>query len=121
MRLRRPCGNLGTPWEGEPMTDYDLILYEKREHIVIVTLNRPEKLNAWSARLEVEFIDAIEAASSDGDVRVIVVTGAGRAFCAGGDISGWSQEIATRGERPAVSPMESREGSPEVPVTLSRA
>src|SRR5947209_680059 len=105
MRLRLPCGNLGTPCEGEPMTDYDLILYEKREHIVIVTLNRPEKLNAWSARLEVEFIDAIESASSDGDVRVIVVTGAGRAFCAGGDISGWSQEIATRGQRSEVSPL----------------
>ncbi len=102
--------------------DYETILYETRGRIVLLTLNRPDKLNAWSAKMEGEFIRALDAASSDPSVHVIVVTGAGRAFCAGGDIGAWSQDIATRGDgRPQVSPLVSREGSPEVPVTLARS
>jgi 2-(1,2-epoxy-1,2-dihydrophenyl)acetyl-CoA isomerase len=102
---------------------FETILYETRGRVVLITLNRPEKLNAWSARLETEFIEAIQRATDDPQVRAIVVTGAGRAFCAGGDISGWSQEIASRGSPDAVSvnPLQSREGSPDVPIVLSRA
>ena len=101
---------------------YEQILYERRGPIVLITLNRPEKLNAWSAMMESEFLRAIQAAGDDSEVRAIVVTGAGRAFCAGGDISGWSQDIENRSRgAPAPSPLTSREGSPEVPVTLSRA
>ncbi len=100
---------------------YETILYEPRNRIALITLNRPEKLNAWSAKLEGEFIDAIETATADPEVHVIVVTGAGRAFCAGGDFSGWSQDLAGRAEGARISPLMSREGSPEVPVALSRA
>ncbi len=100
---------------------YEHILYERRDAIALITLNRPEKLNAWNARMEGEFIQALDAASADPQVHVIVVTGAGRAFCAGGDFSAWSEEIATRGERPPVSPLVSREGSPEVPIALKRS
>ncbi len=100
--------------------DYETILYERRGRIGLITLNRPEKLNAWNPRMEGEFIDAVNRASNDRDVGALVVTGAGRAFCAGGDISRWSDDLSTREERPSVSPMLNREGSPEVPIVLRR-
>ena len=104
---------------GDP---YGHILYEKKGRVALITLNRPDKLNAWGFQMETEFIDAINVASADPDVRAIVVTGAGRAFCAGGDISGWNENLAGRAAGQAeVSPLVSREGSPEVPVTLSKA
>src|SRR3972149_1596409 len=81
------------------MPDYETILYEKRGRAGLITLNRPEKLKAWNPRMESEFIDCVTRASEDREVGVLVVTGAGRAFCAGGDISRWSEEIASRGER----------------------
>ncbi len=101
--------------------DYETILYERRGRIGLITLNRPERLNAWNPRMEGEFIDAVNRASNDRDVGALVVTGAGRAFCAGGDISRWSDDLSSRGEeRPPVSPMLNREGSPEVPIVLRR-
>ncbi len=100
--------------------NYETILYERRGRVGLITLNRPEKLNAWNPRMEGEFIDAVNGASTDREVGALVVTGAGRAFCAGGDISGWSDEISSRAERPAASPLLNREGSPEVPIVLRR-
>ncbi|HEX4905995.1 MAG TPA: enoyl-CoA hydratase-related protein [Acidimicrobiales bacterium] len=67
--------------------DYEQILREQRDEIVVLTLNRPEKLNAWTPRMSVELTDAIEAADADPSVGAVVVTGAGRGFCAGADIS----------------------------------
>lgn len=104
-----------------PNQNYETILYERNNRVVLITLNRPEKLNAWSAQLEGEFIDAIETATADPEAHVIVITGAGRAFCAGGDFSGWSQDLGGRAAGSRISPLMSREGSPEVPITLSRA
>ena len=100
--------------------DYETILYERRGRVGLITLNRPEKLNAWNPRMEDEFIDVVGRASTDRAVGALVVTGAGRAFCAGGDISGWSAEISSRGERRPESPLLNREGSPEVPIVLRR-
>src|SRR3989337_1174775 len=99
---------------------YETITYEKRGRAGLITLNRPEKLNAWNPRMESEFIDCVTRASEDREVGALVVTGAGRAFCAGGDISGWAEEIASRGERRSRSPLLEREGSPEVPIVLRR-
>jgi len=99
---------------------YETILYERRGRVGLITLNRPEKLNAWNPRMESEFIDCVTRASEDREVGALVVTGSGRAFCAGGDISGWSEEIASRGERRVRSPLLEREGSPEVPIVLRR-
>ena len=59
--------------------------YEVDGGVAVVTLNRPERLNAWTARMEYEYRAALTEADADPQVRVAVVTGAGRAFCAGAD------------------------------------
>jgi enoyl-CoA hydratase len=67
--------------------DYQHILFERREpNILWVTLNRPEVLNAANARLHTELVELWNSIERDPDVRVAVVTGAGRAFSAGGDL-----------------------------------
>jgi enoyl-CoA hydratase/carnithine racemase len=66
---------------------YATIRYELVEGILTITLNRPEQLNAFTVTMANELIDAFEHASADDAVRAIIVTGAGRAFCAGMDLS----------------------------------
>jgi len=67
--------------------DYTQILYDVKDRILTITLNRPEKLNAFTGTMMNEMIDALDRANKDDDIRAIVVTGAGRAFCAGADLS----------------------------------
>src|SRR3990170_6721275 len=100
--------------------DYQTILYERRARVGLITLNRPQKLNAWNPRMETEFIDCVTRAAADRQVGALVVTGAGRAFCAGGDISRWSEELGEEGERRRGSPARERDGSPEVPIAVRR-
>jgi len=64
------------------------ILYELDDHVATITFNRPDKLNAFSAPMMLEFLEVLDRVDADDDVRVVVVTGAGKAFCAGADISG---------------------------------
>ncbi|MBH5400746.1 crotonase/enoyl-CoA hydratase family protein [Bradyrhizobium sp. CNPSo 4010] len=66
---------------------YETIKYDVVEQILTITLNRPEKLNALTATMKRELIDAFDRADKDDDVRAIIVTGQGRAFCAGADLS----------------------------------
>lgn len=66
---------------------YREIIYSLQDRVATVTLNRPDKLNAWTAVMEDEFEDAIGTAGRDESVRAILVTGAGRGFCAGADMS----------------------------------
>ena len=68
------------------MHHYQHILYGVDHHIATVTLNRPDRLNAWTGIMEREVRAAMEAAAADADVRAIVLTGAGRGFCAGADM-----------------------------------
>lgn len=73
---------------------YEQILYEVSEGIATVTLNRPEALNAWTDVMADEVWRAMQQAAQDESVRVIVMTGAGRAFCAGGDVTGFKGQDA---------------------------
>src|SRR5207244_3159498 len=68
--------------------DYEQIRYAVEDGILTITLHRPEKLNAFTTRMMHELLDAFERADADDAVRVVIVTGAGRAFCAGADLSG---------------------------------
>ncbi|HET6873839.1 MAG TPA: enoyl-CoA hydratase-related protein [Acidimicrobiales bacterium] len=68
------------------MTEYEQILHEQRDDIVLLTLNRPQRLNAWTPRMSAELVHAIRAANGDSSVGAVVLTGAGRGFCAGADI-----------------------------------
>jgi enoyl-CoA hydratase/carnithine racemase len=69
------------------MTDYTDITYDVADGIATITLHRPDKLNAFTPAMCLETIDAFDHADADDDVRVVIVTGAGRAFCAGADLS----------------------------------
>jgi enoyl-CoA hydratase/carnithine racemase len=70
-----------------------VVRYEVDERIATVTLNRPGRLNAWTGRMHTEYRSAIEAAEADPSVRVVVVTGAGRGFCAGADSQALSNHV----------------------------
>lgn len=66
---------------------YETLIYDVEDQILTLTLNRPEKLNAFTGTMREELINAIDRADADDDVRAIIVTGAGRGFCAGADLS----------------------------------
>jgi enoyl-CoA hydratase/carnithine racemase len=65
---------------------YQHILYEVSDKVATITLNRPDRMNAWTAIMEHDVREAMTAARDDDNIRVIVLTGAGRAFCAGADM-----------------------------------
>jgi enoyl-CoA hydratase/carnithine racemase len=66
---------------------FNSILYTIENQILTITLNRPEKMNSFTVEMAYELVDAFKLASEDDDVKAIVVTGAGKAFCAGMDLS----------------------------------
>ncbi len=67
---------------------YQSIILEKKENVAILTLNRPDRLNALSPQMTQELIQALEEIDADEQVRVLVITGAGRGFCSGADVGG---------------------------------
>ncbi|MDP8911593.1 MAG: enoyl-CoA hydratase/isomerase family protein [Actinomycetota bacterium] len=71
---------------------FERIVYDKSPPRATITLNRPERLNAFDFRMLREIARACEDASWDDDIRVIVVTGTGRAFCVGADLKSWSED-----------------------------
>jgi enoyl-CoA hydratase/carnithine racemase len=68
--------------------NFEQIIYDKNGPILTVTLNRPDKLNAYTSQMQAEIISALDAADADDDIRAVIFTGAGRGFCAGADLSG---------------------------------
>src|SRR3954453_4721152 len=66
--------------------DYEQIRYEVADGVLTITLNRPDRLNAFTPTMLRELLDAVDRADADDDVRAVVVTGEGRAFCAGADL-----------------------------------
>jgi enoyl-CoA hydratase/carnithine racemase len=83
---------------------YQTITYELADEILTMTLNRPDKLNAFNTTMMNELIDAFDRADRDDDVRAVIVTGAGRGFCAGADLSTGAETFdrAARPDRPQV-------------------
>ncbi len=67
--------------------DFEQIKTDSADGVLTITLNRPERLNAWTATMGRELIEAFDHADADDDVRVIIVTGAGRGYCAGADLA----------------------------------
>jgi 2-(1,2-epoxy-1,2-dihydrophenyl)acetyl-CoA isomerase len=68
--------------------NYESLLLEKKDSIATITLNAPEKLNAISTKMKASLLSAMEEVNKDDSVKVVILTGAGRGFCAGHDISG---------------------------------
>ena len=83
---------------------YTDILYQVDDGVCTVTLNRPDKLNAWRGEMERDVRAAMRAASDDPAVRVIVVTGAGRGFCAGADMNMLQTTVDGGGARTSAGP-----------------
>jgi enoyl-CoA hydratase/carnithine racemase len=85
----------------------DAVLYEVEDRVAVITFNRPDRLNAWSPEIHRGYFSALDRAAADPGVRVIVVTGAGRGWCAGadmdvlqgiGDAGGFSDDDSPRGD-----------------------
>lgn len=77
--------------------DLETLLFEREDGIAIITLNRPDRLNAWTPTMGRELVDVFRVADRDRDVRAIILTGAGRAFCAGADMDFFAGQIRDGG------------------------
>ncbi len=101
------------------MTDYEHIAYRVEDRVLTLTLNRPDKLNAFTEVMQRELIDAFDRSDADDDVRAVVVTGAGRGFCAGADLSAGARtfDAEARGGRPGLR----RDGGGQVVLRIFRS
>ena len=68
------------------MSEFETLRYEVADRILTITMNRPERLNAFNSKMQREFLEALDRADSDDSVRAVIVTGEGRGFCAGADL-----------------------------------
>ncbi|MBV9914938.1 MAG: crotonase/enoyl-CoA hydratase family protein [Solirubrobacterales bacterium] len=75
---------------------YEQITAEVSERILTITLNRPERLNAWTPTMCQELIEALDRADEDDEVRAVIITGAGRAYCAGADLAAGGETFNAR-------------------------
>ncbi len=88
--------------------DYEAILFDVKDHVATITLNRPERMNAWNGQMGTELSDALYACNDNDDGRAVVITGAGRAFCAGADLGGGGDTFGGRERRSESSRTEER-------------
>ena len=78
---------------------FETVLYEKKDRVAVITLNRPDRLNAINLQMNSDLVDALETAKNDDNVRSIVITGAGRAFCAGADVGEFASGEFSQGKK----------------------
>lgn len=97
--------------------DYQQIRYEVSERVATITLNRPDKLNAFTHVMRDELVDAFSKADADDGVRAVIVTGAGRAFCAGADLSA-GRETFDYAKREGLSAETHRDGGGRVTLRV---
>lgn len=83
------------------MNDFQTLLYAVEDGIATITLNRPDQMNTFNARMRDELIAAFDASDADDAVRAVIVTGAGRAFCAGADLSSGGQTFDYKAQQSA--------------------
>ena len=97
---------------------YEHIAYEANQGVLTITLDRPEQLNAFTNTMQNELIDAFDRADADDGIRAIVVTGRGRGFCAGADLSGGATtfDATARGRSTDIS--EYRDGGGQVTLRI---
>ena len=96
---------------------FETLLYDVADGVATVTLNRPDRLNAVNTTVINELVQAFDRVDGDDDVRAVIVTGAGRAFCAGADLGGGGKTFAG-GPGRAESPQEHRDGGGLVTLRL---
>ena len=97
------------------MTSYQTIKYEVEQGILTITLHRPEQLNAFTVTMAQELIDAFQRASADDAVGAVIVTGAGRAFCAGMDLSAAGNVFGLHESlQPSLQDMHQRLNDPDI-------
>jgi len=77
----------------------EVVLFEVQDGVALLTLNRPDRLNAWTPEMQTRYFDLLEECAAREDVRAIVLTGAGRGFCAGADMQNLEQIAGGDGER----------------------
>src|SRR6476661_4070420 len=85
-----------TPAEEQAHMEFEDIRYEVADGVLTITLDRPDRLNAFTPTMKDEVIAAFDAADADDDVRAVIVTGAGRGFCAGADLEAGGQTFDYR-------------------------
>jgi enoyl-CoA hydratase/carnithine racemase len=85
------------------------------DHILTITLDRPERLNAWTPQMASELIAAFDRADADDEVRAVIVTGAGRGFCAGADLAAGGQTFDLRARSAAIAELDPRSAATPVP------
>jgi enoyl-CoA hydratase/carnithine racemase len=94
----------------------DLVLRDLQDGVAILTLNRPDRLNAWTQALENRYFDLLEESAADDDVRVVLVTGAGRGFCAGADM----EDLQTIGDNGIEAARASERRPQTTPLTIPK-
>ena len=98
------------------MTAFETITLDIANNIATLTLNRPERMNAFTDQMARDMIAAFDATDADDDVRVVIVTGAGRAFCAGADLGAggatfdYEKRLAARGVEEQFDESRARDG-----------
>src|SRR5271167_797403 len=100
--------------------DFKTIIYGSRDGVAKITINRAERMNGYNETMVKEMCAAIDLARQDDDVRVLIITGSGRAFCAGGDISGAPESRSRFHGHPMGHMLEMREGFHQLVISLHR-